>query len=75
MIGVWDSASRIFDLRQSGTMQSPNNPVQRSVHIKRTRPIVVLALGSAALRRRCGVPPLNGDVVQYPDSSSSLATN
>ena len=32
------------------------------VTIKCTRPTGVLALGSAAVRRRCGAPPLNGDV-------------
>jgi hypothetical protein len=32
------------------------------VTIKCTRPIVVHALSPAAVRRRCGAPPLNGDV-------------
>src|SRR6185369_14193748 len=35
------------------------------VTIKCTRPTVVLALGSAAMRRRCGAPPLNGDVSRH----------
>ena len=33
--------------------------------IKCTRPTVVQALGSAAMRRRCGAPPLNGDVSRH----------